>query len=344
MDPSSGDIEPATNPETTDSSGTFDWDALAGTYEAQAGASGCYEPGHPTVADVSTPSFTLPPPAVGLTLTLDCPGSTATTPTVTGLSDSDGNSGGGAIVDVEGTGLTGATSVHFGTAAASAFTVLSDDSVAAIAPSGSSTVDVTVTTPGGTSSTSTADDYTYVAPSTGSGAPVITKVSPDAGPMSGGTEVTLKGKNLSGTSQVLIGGEAATSVTDVSSTKVEATVPANVVAGSVSVSDLTGDGDSAITSKDSFKYENFSTPPAVTKVSRTSGSAGTKVEITGSNLNGATEVEFGTAVVTGSMKVNKSGTKLTVDAPSGPSGTVDITVTRPGGTSPVTAADRFTYT
>ncbi len=346
VDPASGDIEPATNPETTGSSGTFDWDALAGTYEAQAASSSCYAPGHPSDPDVTTPSFTLPPPAVGLTLTLDCPGSSTTTPTVTGLSSSDGNSGGGEVVEIDGTGLTGASTVHFGNAAASGVTVLSDNALAAIAPAGSSTVDVTVTTPGGTSGTSSADQYTYVTPLSGSTVPSITKVAPDVGPTSGNTEVTLKGKNLSDATQILVGGQAATEVTDVSATEVEAIVPAaSVAAGAVSVEALSPNGESKVTVKDVFKYEDFSAPPSVTKVSPASGSAhgGTKVTIKGTNLTGTVEVRFGTMAASG-FKVNSSGTKITVDAPPGSAGTVDITITRPGGVSAVTLADRFQYT
>ncbi len=344
VDPASGDIEPATNPETTGAAGTFDWDALAGTYETEASASGCYEPGHPSDAAATTPAFTLPPPAVGLTLTLDCPGSAATTPTVTALSSQDGSSGGGEAVEIDGTGLTGATAVHFGNLAAKGVTVLSDDAVAAIAPTGSSTVDVTVTTPGGTSATSSADRYVYVPPSSGGGVPSITNVSPHLGPMSGGTVVTLEGKRLAGVSQILIGGQATTDVSDVSATEVEATVPASVVAGTVSVQAISPKGTSKVAAKDIFKYKNFSMPPSITKVSPSTGpvGGGSKVTITGTNLLGVTEVEFGTSLATG-IKVTKGGTKITVTAPAGPAGTVDITTTRPGGTSAVIAADRYTY-
>ena len=345
VDPSSGDIEPATNPETTGPSGTFDWDALAGTYEAQASVSGCYEPGHLSQPDVTTPPFTLPPPAVGLTLNLDCPGSAPSTPTVTGLSQSDGISGGGEVVEIVGSGLTGATAVHFGNAAASGVTVLSSDAVAAITPVGVSTVNVTVTTPGGTSATSTADRYTYVTPTSDSGAPSITKVTPHLGPTSGGTQVTLTGKKLSEVSEILIGGQAATSVTEVSATEIEATVPADVVTGAVSVVAIGSSGESSVSSKDSFKYKDFSQAPTVTKVSPASGSlsGGNEVTISGTDLVGATEVEFGTNAAT-SFKVTKGGTKIKVEAPAGSTGTVDITVTRPGGTSAVVTADRYTYT
>ncbi len=61
--------------------------------------------------------------------------------------------------------------------------------------------------------------------------------------------------------------------------------------------------------------------------------------ITGTNLAGATLVDFGTKGAT--IKSN-TGTQIVVTSPSG-TGTVDITVTDPGGTSAAVTADQFTY-
>ncbi|BBH18909.1 hypothetical protein Back11_02540 [Paenibacillus baekrokdamisoli] len=61
-----------------------------------------------------------------------------------------------------GSNLSGATAVTFGATAATSFTVDSATQITAIAPAGSGTVDVRVTTTGGTSATSAADQYTYV--------------------------------------------------------------------------------------------------------------------------------------------------------------------------------------
>ena len=57
-------------------------------------------------------------------------------------------------------------------------------------PAGSAgNVDITVTTAGGTSATSVADQFTYVA------APTVSSISPTTGPGAGGTVVTLTGTN-----------------------------------------------------------------------------------------------------------------------------------------------------
>jgi hypothetical protein len=83
-------------------------------------------------------------------------------------------------------------------------------------------------------------------------------------------------------------------------------------------------------------------PPVVTGVSPNSGSegGGTSVTITGSNLNGATAVNFG-ATAAASFTV-ESSTSITAISPAGKS-TAQVTVTTPGGTSVQTSEDRFFY-
>jgi hypothetical protein len=90
-------------------------------------------------------------------------GSGAAAPTVTGVSPASGAAGGGDTVTVTGTGFTGATSVQFGSVAATNLSIVSDTqlTVTSPPPNASGTVDVTVTTPAGTSAASTADQFTY---------------------------------------------------------------------------------------------------------------------------------------------------------------------------------------
>ncbi|MGO9488222.1 MAG: IPT/TIG domain-containing protein, partial [Solirubrobacteraceae bacterium] len=68
---------------------------------------------------------------------------------------------------------------------------------------------------------------------------------------------------------------------------------------------------------------------------------GTKVEILGEDLKGATTVYFGDAAVQ-LKKPGKSASKVGVVSPPGV-GTVDVTVATPEATSEITTADRFTY-
>src|SRR5207249_4834202 len=93
--------------------------------------------------------------------------SAATGPAVTAVSPSGGSTSGGISVIVIGSGFSGATAVTFASTAADSFSVLSDNAIRVYAPSlAAGTVHITVTTPSGTSSTSSADQYTYTAPST----------------------------------------------------------------------------------------------------------------------------------------------------------------------------------
>ncbi len=89
-----------------------------------------------------------------------------------------------------------------------------------------------------------------------------------------------------------------------------------------------------------------STPPAptVTSVSPTSGTTagGTSVTITGTNLTGASDVEFG-ATAAASYTVDND-TQITATSPAESAGTVDITVTTSGGTSATNAGDQYTFT
>ncbi len=96
------------------------------------------------------------------------------TTTVTGVSPGSGPVSGGTSVTITGSGFTGATAVNFGATAASSFTVNSDTSITATAPAATAVgpVDVTITTPSGTSPTSSADQFTYTYPFTGYQAPV----------------------------------------------------------------------------------------------------------------------------------------------------------------------------
>ena len=93
----------------------------------------------------------------------------ASPPVVTGLDPSFGPTAGGTDVTITGTGFNGANAVHFGGTSALSFTVESSTTIDAVSPSGSGTVDLTVTTPrGGESTPTTADRYSYTASDSGS--------------------------------------------------------------------------------------------------------------------------------------------------------------------------------
>lgn len=96
-------------------------------------------------------------------------------PAVTAVSPSCAGEAGGNQVTINGSGLTGATAVSFGSTRAT-FSVNSASQITATSPSRmSGTVDVTVIGPGGISASSPVDSFTYV------GQPTVTGVSPSSG-------------------------------------------------------------------------------------------------------------------------------------------------------------------
>ncbi len=88
---------------------------------------------------------------------------TPVTPTVTLISPATGSIAGGTSVTLTGTGFSGATSVHFGSLLATGVVINSGSSITATSPATSTAgiVNVTVTTPIGTSAIGTADQFTY---------------------------------------------------------------------------------------------------------------------------------------------------------------------------------------
>ncbi|WP_198165410.1 IPT/TIG domain-containing protein, partial [Nocardia fusca] len=139
-------------------------------------------------------------------------------PALTTVLPNVGLEAGGTTVVVTGTGLSTASAVTFGGTPATSFTVDSDTQITAVAPAGTGTVQLTVTTAGGVSN---GVAYTYVA------VPALTTVVPNVGPASGGTTVIVTGTGLTGASAVTFGATPATSFTVDSATQITAVAPAD---------------------------------------------------------------------------------------------------------------------
>jgi hypothetical protein len=179
----------------------------------------------------------------------------APAPEITGVAPSTGPEAGGTPVTITGTNLDGATTVKFGATDASSVKVNSPTSIEAIAPGGSGTVEVSVTTERGTSTATPADDFSYVPP------PAVTGVSPNNGPEAGGTSVTISGQDLSGATAVKFGASNATSFKVNSSTSIEAVSPDG--SGPVEVTVTNPYGTSTTNPGDQFNY-NPPPPPTIT--------------------------------------------------------------------------------
>ena len=260
-------------------------------------------------------------------------------PGVSSLSTNFGPYEGGTSVTINGTNLGNIvnTVVRFGTTPA---TILSDTGtqIVATSPFGSvGVVDVTVSTTGGTSPTVNADKFDYEFFN-----PIITSVSPPSGLPTGGTSVTITGNYFEGTTQVSFGGVPATNFVVSSDTQIIVTSPAGTAGSQVNVVLVSHGLQSTTSSADLFTYAPV---PSVSGISPSTGPVigGTTVTITGLNLSGATEVDFGASAGTITFD---SANQIQVTSPSslgGAAGVVDVTVVNSYGRSSTSSADRFNY-
>ena len=271
----SPDITPGVNPETTGSDGVFQWDVLSGFYEVQASNSGCSDPSQPGSPTATIGPYPVPPPQVGLTITLDCPNEAPPpVPTLTSLSVGTGPPAGGTDVTILGTGFTPSSTVTFGNTSA-AVTYLSPEALAVVSPPGAGLVDVVAQNSGTSSATSDADQFFYGAQATVSG------LSVNHGSALGGTSVTVTGTGFTGATDVGFGGLPASAFTVVSDTEIQATAPPGP-AGAVDVQVVNPAGGSDPTAADQFTYDHAaqtitftSTPPAKPVVGGTYDVSGT---------------------------------------------------------------------
>ncbi|MGY2126624.1 IPT/TIG domain-containing protein [Nocardia gipuzkoensis] len=239
-----------------------------------------------------------------------CPGGAA--PTLTTINPGAGPEAGGTTVTLTGTDLTGATAVSFGATPATSFTVDSATQITAVAPTGSGTVQVTVTTASGTSN---AVFYSYV--------PALASIFQFQGPEAGGHLVYLNGTGLTGVTAVTFGSTPATSFTVNSDTEIAVFTPAGTGTVQVTVTGPNGTSNGV-----SYTYVPV---PTLTSVSPTSGpeAGGNTVVLTGTGLSTGAAVLFG--IVASDFTVD-SDTQITATAVPG-TGTVQITVITAGGTS-----------
>ena len=162
----------------------------------------------------------------------------------------------------------------------------------------------------------------------------VTSVTPLQGSILGGTQITINGTNLAGTTAVKIGGVDCTNLQVFSPTLVKAVTPAGSV-GEVPISVITAAG--TIFSPAPFTYVQLS----ISSVSPNQGiySGGTAITITGSFLNGATSVKVGGVPATDVVAVNS--TTVTAVTPAGSVGATSVEVTGAKGTA--TASGAFTF-
>ena len=193
-------------------------------------------------------------------------------PTITSFTPANGLSVGGTTVVITGTEFVGYWKITLVTVTVDGYPVrsLSVDSDTQLTitlppqqPNATSTPPIVITAVGGTV-TSAPQSFRYVNPR-------VTGISPNSGPSTGGTPITITGTNFSGPVNVFLGTNNATSIVVVNSTTITAIVPpgtgiVSVTVGNVTVSRL-------------YTY----IPPSITNIYPSSGSTegGIPIIITG---------------------------------------------------------------
>ena len=215
-----------------------------------------------------------------------------------------------SMVTLTGTSFSAPATVRFGAVVASFVQVDGGTQITTQVPSGALTGKISVTTPTGTTTSTT--NFVVIRP------PTLSSFTPAAG--AEGTLVTLSGANLAGVNQVAFGSAGATSITVLSANSIRVVVPNGATTSKIAVSDEAGNAESAAT---------FTVTPRILTIPA-AAPPGAGVTITGTSLTSASAVRFGGVAAT-TFTVDGS-TQITATVPTAAvSG--KITVTTPGGTA-----------
>lgn len=152
-------------------------------------------------------------------------------PNLVSVTPNVGPTGGFTEVVLAGIGFTGTTDVDFGSSAALSFTVDSGTQITAVTPPGTlfDSVIVTVTDNEGSSALSNGYFYSF------DPAPSIDTVSPNSGPVAGGTVVTVSGSTVVGVTNVTFDGVSGTGLQILNEGALRVTTPAGSSTGPVNV-------------------------------------------------------------------------------------------------------------
>ena len=254
-------------------------------------------------------------------------------PAVATISPRNGSTAGGTIITITGTHFAGALAVSFGTQLVAPYSVSDTEIIVVSPPHASGVVHLRVTTAAGVSPETANDNYTYV-----TGLPVVFLISPRTGPVEGGTVVTISGSGFAGALNVQFG-EQLVAPTAVSETSLTVVAPPHA-AGLVHLRVTTSIGISEATAQDDYTYGGGG--PRVQGISPESGptSGGTVVTITGTGFAGATGVSFNGQLI---APTSVTTTQVVVVTPPHAAGIVHLRVIAPGGISPETSLDDYTY-
>ncbi len=253
------------------------------------------------------------------------------TVTVSAISPNTGPSGGGTLTTITGTNFSSTCTAAIGGTDCTAYAFVSPTQFTCTTPAKTSAL-YNVTVNCGNTGTLT-NGFTAV---TAPGTPNVVSISPNGGPLTGGTVVTIKGSNFGTSATVQIGTVTCTSPV---STDNQVTCTTGVRAAST-VNVVVSNGTNSGTLTSAYSYQ---AAPRVHSVSPIYGPAtgGTGVTITGTGFVSGATVTFGGLPCTGVGFV--SSTSLTCTTPAqNSSGTVSVQVTNPD--TQLGSRSAYTYT
>jgi hypothetical protein len=249
----------------------------------------------------------------------------APAPTITNVSPNSGSMSGGDSVYIYGTNLSSSSTFTFGNNVGTVVTFYSSTKVLVKTPKSdvAGTIDVSVTNPDNQSFT-LPQSYTYMATT-----PVISSITPNNGPITGGTAVYINGTNFDTGLTVTVDGQPV-AVTFVTSTKLQITTPSVSAAKVVAIVVTNPSGTSS--SVDFTYMAPLSPAPTLTVFNINNGplAGGNIVYLNGTNFKSGMTVWFGN--VQAQIVTFYGLTKIAVRVPAGSAlGPVNVKVINPDG-------------
>ena len=234
-------------------------------------------------------------------------GSSLVPPTIRGFSPT--LAGKDRVVTILGTNFSNVSSVKFGGTESVRFTIVSPSQLTAVVSSGTSG-EVAVTNGAGTGRLA---GFTFVP------APRISSFTPESGAI--GTQITIRGQNLSRVNRVLIGGVSVPFVVN-NGGEISVTIPLSGIASGFIT--LVSPGGMSVSSQ-SFA---FTPPPSITSATISQSRQGVVLRITGANFLAATTVTIGETEVAFTVLASSD---MMASVPSGVLPTDTVRVFTPGG-------------
>lgn len=258
-------------------------------------------------------------------------------PTITNISPNSGQLKGGEIVYVDGTGFQKELKVYVGEKEVPMDTFYTAKRFRFIAPASTTpgVVDLKVVNPDGKEALLTGG-YTYLAPPP-KNPPAVTAVTPNAGPVTGGTIVYIDGKDIQNGVTVKIG-TTDVAVTYYSTSRIRVTSPTSATTGAVDIILTNPDGQNIVV-PGGFTYEAVT--PVITNISPNNGAlaGGDIVYIDGKNFDPNMTLTVDGNVVPIDQFYSSSRIRFIAPART-TAGIVSVVLTLPSGTSVSTS---YTY-